>query len=478
MDQSSTAATAIADALAADLADVPEGHRLPSQRELVARFGASASTITQALTLLRQRNLVETRPGAGTFRSRRPTGVPTVGDTTWQRASLDLGDGLGARRRFHTAELGGALAVHGPDVIDLNGGYQHPHLQPIDLLASATARAARRPQAWSRPPTAGLDELRDWFAQDIGAGLGRHDVLIGAAGQGALATAMRALGQPGAAVILEAPTFTGTIAAAHAAGLAPVAVPMDARGMLPEHLDAALHRTGARLVVVQPAYQNPTGATMTPRRQQEIRQVARSHHAFVIEDDFARYLSHDDAAPLPPPMIADDPDGTVIHLRSLTKITSPNLRVGGIAARGPVMSRLRDAQLVDTMMVPAPLQHTALELFTASAWRRTRARMAAELGERRREAVAAVHEVCGAETLPVVPHGGYHLWLRFPEHVDGRQVANRALASGVAISAGVVYHPSGADTHPTVRISYVAAPSSSDVVAGIQRLGPILAELV
>lgn len=463
--------------MAEEISGLADGQRIPSQRDLVRRFGASASTITQALTLLRQRGLVETRPGAGTFRiSVETPSVPA--DTSWQRATLELGDAGPARRRFLTSELSDALTVQDPDVIDLNSGYPHPHLQPIELLARSTARVARRPHTWNRPPAGGVPELRDWFAKDIGGGLGRNDILIGAGGQGSLATAFRALGQPGSAVVLEAPTYTGTIAAAHAAGLDPVAVPLDRHGMLPEHLDQALARTGARLVVVQTAYQNPTGATMTPERQQEIRRVAREHHAFVIEDDFSRYLSHDDAPPLPPPMIADDPDGTVIHLRSLTKVTSPNLRVGGVAARGPVMSRLRDAQLVDMMMVPAPLQHTALEVVTASGWSRRRQEFSAQLGERRRAAVAAVHEVWGADVLPLVPVGGYHLWVRFPQHVCGRVLANRALARGVAMSPGVVYYPSGGGTYPSARVSYAASPSSTDVVTAIRRLGPILAELV
>src|SRR5262245_651713 len=87
-------------------------------------------------------------------------------------------------------------------------------------------------------------------------------------------------------------------------------------------------------------FQNPTGASFSVARQSDIRRIARGHGAFVIEDDFARHMTHADASAPPLPMIAGDPYGTVIQIRSLTKVTSPNLRVGALAARGPVAAKL------------------------------------------------------------------------------------------------------------------------------------------
>ena len=82
--------------------------------------------------------------------------------------------------------------------------------------------------------------------------------------------------------------------------------------------------------------------------------IAREAGAFVVEDDFVRRLVHEDAGPLPRPLAADDPDGVVVHVCSLTKATSPSFRVGALAARGPVLERLRAIQVVDTFFVPRP----------------------------------------------------------------------------------------------------------------------------
>jgi DNA-binding transcriptional MocR family regulator len=116
-----------------------------------------------------------------------------------------------------------------------------------------------------------------------------------------------------------------------------------------------------------------TGTVLSPQRRTAVLGIARAAGAFVVEDDFARRLAHADSPPLPLPLAADDPDGIVVHVRSLTKAASPSLRIGPLPARGPV-ERLRAIQVVDSLFVPRPLQETALELVgsppgPATCWR-------------------------------------------------------------------------------------------------------------
>ncbi|MFD2349584.1 aminotransferase class I/II-fold pyridoxal phosphate-dependent enzyme [Nonomuraea ferruginea] len=143
------------------------------------------------------------------------------------------------------------------------------------------------------------------------------DILVTAGGQSALSMAFRAIAGPGDPVLVESPTYPGAIAAARAAGLRPVPVPMDADGLRPGLLADAFGMTRARLLYCQPTHHNPTGAVLAPPRRREIIDAARAAGAFVIEDDFARHLGH--GTPVPPPLLADDRDGTVIYLTSLTK---------------------------------------------------------------------------------------------------------------------------------------------------------------
>ena len=58
--------------------DISEGSRLPSERDLAERFGASRPTVSQALRSLSLMGLVEIRRGSGAYVLRRPEAMVTA----------------------------------------------------------------------------------------------------------------------------------------------------------------------------------------------------------------------------------------------------------------------------------------------------------------------------------------------------------------------------------------------------------------
>jgi len=445
------------------------GEKLPPSRELVRRHQVSPVTVSRAIAMLAAEGLVVSRPGAGVFRAEVRHAVTAHGDTSWQEVALSAEAGVPPARTPDASGVLGALAVAPPEVIDLNSGYLHPSLQPERALAAALARAGRRPGAWARPPLEGLTELRAWFARDIADTLSASDVLVTAGGQSALTTALRSLAAPGAPVLVESPTYPGMLAVARSAGLRPVPVPMDADGVRTDLLADAFAATGARVFVCQPLFQNPTGTVLSVERRAEVVRIARAAGAFVVEDDFARRLVHADAPVLPPPLAADDPDGTVVHVRSLTKPTSPSLRVGALAARGPALARLRAVQAVDSFFVPRPLQETALELVGSPAWPQQLRSLATALRDRRQALTTALHLLLPDLLPPQLPYGGYHLWLRLPDGTDPGELAAAALRAGVAVTPGRPYFTAEAPA-PHLRLSYAYAESPAQLTEGVHRL--------
>ncbi|MFJ5783926.1 aminotransferase-like domain-containing protein [Streptomyces hydrogenans] len=467
----------LAKTLKAELDRYSPGGKLPSSRALVERYRVSPVTVTRALAQLAAEGLVVTRPGAGAFRAETPAPAAT-GDTSWQELALsaDAATEL-VPRAVDASGVLVTLAAPPPGVVEFNGGYLHPSLQPERALSAALARAGRRPGAWGRPPTDGLTELREWFAREIGGGVTGAEVLITAGGQSALTTALRALAAPGTPVLVESPTYPGMLAVARAAGLRPVPVPTDADGIRPDLLEAAFRATGARVLVCQPLFQNPTGALLPPDRRREVVRIARAAGAFVVEDDFARRLVHEDAGPLPAPLAADDPDGVVVHVCSLTKITSASLRVGALAARGPVLERLRAIQVVDSFFVPRPLQEAALELVGAPAWSRHLRTVSQELRARRDTLAAAVALRLPELALPQLPSGGHHLWLRLPDPLPEPALLAAALRAGVAVAPGRPYFcaepPAG-----HIRLSFAGVAGPTEIAEGVRRLRTAVDELL
>jgi DNA-binding transcriptional MocR family regulator len=423
------------------------GARLPSVRALTARHHASPVTVAEAVRRLVAQGLIEARPGKGTFVAAHPHehGTP---DLSWQTVAL------GARRPGEE-EMQAMLAMPPTGAIPLTGGYLDAELQPAAALGAALARAARQPASWQRGRPEGRDDLRAWFAREAGAGLRADDLVICPGGQAALSSALRALAAPGDTVLVESPTYLGALAAARAAGLRVVPVPTDADGVLPDQLAAAFARTGARLFYCQPLYSNPTGATLSAHRRAEVGRAVGDAGAFVIEDDYARDLTIDGEAP--PPLAADDPDGHVVYLRSLTKSTAPGLRVAAIGARGPAGARLRSTRLLDDLFVAGPLQQATLELVTAPAWPRHRRALRTALRTRREALLSALRRHLPTLVPPTVPGGGLHLWVRLPEGTDDVALAAAAAAEGVVVFPGRPWYAAEPPA-PHLRLTYAAAP--------------------
>jgi DNA-binding transcriptional MocR family regulator len=443
---------------------LPTGSKLPSYRVLQQTYRLSPATVQRLLAVLTQRGLVVTRPGSGTFTAARRQSR-SLPDVSWQTLALGSRAGLGP-------ELEHLIEPPPPEALPLASGFLDETLQPLGLLAAAASRAARRPQGWSRLPAAGMPELRSHFAIETGAAMTGQDVLITPGGQAALSAVFRHLCAPGDPVIVESPTYVGALAAARAAGLILVPVPGDRDGVLPDALADALARTGARLAYLQPRYTNPTGSVLAPERRGLVLEAAARRGAFLVEDDWVR--DFDLGAPSPPPLATMDDGGHVIYLRSLTKPVAAGLRVAGLAARGPVLARLRRGRISDDLFVAPVLQQVALDVLTAAGWPRHLGSVRRVLRERRDALAGALGALLPGCELAVIPSGGLHLWLRLPDRCSDANVALACAARGLAVSPGRSCF-AGEPPGPFLRLSYAAADGGA-LVRGAEVLAEVLSE--
>ncbi|WP_449372717.1 aminotransferase-like domain-containing protein [Arthrobacter psychrolactophilus] len=451
-------AAEIAEMIKAQAASMRAGDKLPAVRALSKSYGASPVTITQALTALSALGLVRAEPGRGTFVVKPE--APKEPDYAWQSSTL-------GRSRVEPGRVG-RQGSHAVDDVQLSWGYLAPELQPFDELRTLGVRAAKSHRAWTMAPPMGLPELRRAFATGLNAEV--EDMLIMPGGQQSLVFAMRTLADPGGTLITESPSYPGATIAAQAAGLSLAAVPADAQGIIPELLADALKRTNAKLIYLQPCYANPTGAILSPERRVEVLALAKRHGAFIIEDDWARNLSLDGAAP--PPLFTQDPDGHVVSIATLSKPVAPGLRVGALAARGPAGERLRSARVADDICVPPLAQEISLGLLTSGAWPRHIKRLRAGLLERRDAMVAEIHESMPGARVVSVPTGGIHLWVRLPEGSSSTALTAAAQKLGVLIGDGKHYYVDEPPA-PHIRLSYSAA-SIPQIQAGVRLISTLM----
>lgn len=436
------------------MATAPPGAQLPSNRALVAQYGASPVTVAKAMRTLRGLGLVESRPGVGTFkRAVRTTRLPDYG---WQTAAL--GSPPARIPALSTPMRSGA-----PDAIALHSGYPDRDLLPQRLVRAALARAARGDAAVARSEAAGSPELQAWFAQELAeaapAGVtapAPRDVIVLPGSQSGLSSTFRALVGFGQPLLIESPTYWGAILAAAQVGVRLVPVPSGPAGPDPDELARAFVETGARAFYAQPNYANPTGAQWTSELAQQVLDVVRAHGAFLIEDDWAHDFGIDTTAR---PVAGHDDGGHVVYLRSLTKSVSPSIRVAGIIARGPARDRILADRGAESMYVSGLLQAAALDVVTQPAWRSHLRDLRHHLRARRDLLIAALAEHFDAAHLDQVPPGGLHLWMRLPEATDLDLLARDCEADGVLVAAGTEWFPAE-PAGPFLRLNF-SGPDSA-----------------
>ena len=437
-----------------------EGEKLPPTRLLARSFDVNRATLHQALRVLKADGWIETNKGGGTRVARRSVAGPVIGPApAWDRIASSL--------------LRRVVAEPGPEpgptaAYDLSRLAPDERDFPAEVFATFLAEVARNEALLSYGSPFGYRPLRETLAARL-AGRGvpadPDSLLIVNGAQQGLDLITRALVDPGDAVAVEDPSYSGalTLFRMHRARL--LGVPLDAEGPDPAALARVLAE-GPKLLYAIPDFQNPTGLLVPTERRQRILEAAVGAGVLVVEDAFDADLAVE--GELPPPLAALAP-GHVVHLGTISKALFPGVRVGWISGPKEFVHRLAALKRIGELSSP-PILQAALNLFLARGeYDRHLARTRTRLRSRLAAAHRAVREHFPVGTDCDRPTGGWVLWIRLPGGMSGRSLAAAARERGVLVSPGADFHPESSDT-PALRIS-VARGTGPDLVKALDLVG-------
>ncbi|HEX8409764.1 MAG TPA: aminotransferase class I/II-fold pyridoxal phosphate-dependent enzyme, partial [Thermoanaerobaculia bacterium] len=389
---------------------------LPPVRSLAAHLRVSPATVAAAYRLLRERGVVVADGRRGTrVRSASPIAVPR--------------------------------AVPLPDnVVDLSNGNPDPRLLPrlpaLDLEQRLYGDELNDPRL--------IELAREQFRAD------RIDATHVSVVSGALDGIERVLREhlrAGDRVVVEDPCFTGILDLLNALSLVAVPVPVDDEGLLPASLSGAIR--SATAVIVTPRAQNPTGATLSPRRARELRtMLATRPELLVIEDDHAGAI-----AGAPYLSLLDKSRDRWAVVRSVSKSLGPDLRVALLASDSQTHARVEGRQTLGVRWVSHILQRLVVAL-----WRhRAPARAGRVYAERRnvllRELAARGIRAHGAS--------GLNVWIPVAEESATVQAL---LHAGWAVKAGERYRIA---SPPAIRVT-IASLTPADAARFADDLAAVI----
>ena len=381
------------------------------------------------------------------------------------RTRGDVGDGIAS-----------VLALLGrPDVISFAGGFPDPETFPRGRVATLLQEFVETGEstAFQYAPTRGLagalDALTGRLERLQGLRPAEDELLITSGGIEALELIGKSFLDPGDVVVVEAPTYLGSIQSFRSFQAALVPVALDEDGLNVAELEQRL-ADGLRpkLLYTIPDHQNPGGVSLAADRRSALVELARLYGFLVVEDVAYRELAFDGKSL--PSLWSLGPD-IVVQVGTTSKTLFPGVRLGWAVGPAKVVDRLVAAKQVTDQCAGA-LGQRLFEESERRGWIDEQLVRSRALYERKcGRTLAALERSLPDPARWTTPHGGFFTWLKLPG-ADAVELAARAVAQGVAVVPGMLFFPDerGGDS---VRLSY-SLVDAERIDEGIERLASIL----
>lgn len=398
----------------------------------------------------------------------------------WTQDSLE--DLVSARSKIMGAGVWAAARPDDRPVISFAGGLPDvPSLPSEELLrATRTVLERERREALQYGGTFGPQPLREAIAERSsgieGIPLTHEHVTVTSGAAHGIGIACEALIDPGDTVLVESPTFPGSLRTIHSFGARVEAVPMDDEGLRVDLAEETLKRLAdegrrAKLLYTIPTHQNPAGSTLPLARREKLLELAREHRLMLMEDDAYGELWFGDE---PPPSLFSLSGGELaIKVATFSKIIATGLRLGWNLAPPTFVTRM--AALRYDMGSSPYLGRIVAEMTRNGDLDRHVERLRGIYRRKLERLCTAIAEHCGEYVGYVRPGGGFFLWLALQPGLSAIEVQRVANEKGVLIGAGPHFFADGnATQHLRVAFSYTPV---EEIEEGVHRLGEALREV-
>ena len=371
-----------------------------------------------------------------------------------------------------------------PEVISLAGGLPDTSTFPQDSYASLMGRiaAGELARALQYGPTEGMAAARNCIREVMaaeGVEVDPDDLIVTTGGQQALDLVCKVLIDPGDVIIAEGPTYPGAVSAFTSYEARVEQVPVDEDGIDPqllrERLDA-LDSEGTRpkFLYLIPNFQNPSGVTLSLERRREIVSIARERDLLILEDNPYGLLRYE-GEPLPSLHRLEGGE-LVMYLGTFSKILSPGIRLGWVAAPRPVLEKINLGKQAADLCASSLAQHFVAAYVEGGGWPEYIASLRGIYRRRRDAMLEALAAELPAEAEWTVPQGGLFLWATLPDYIDTTDLLARALRENFAFVPGRAAWVDGSGGS-SMRLNFSGA-KEEEIREGIRRLGVIVAEQV
>jgi 2-aminoadipate transaminase len=368
-----------------------------------------------------------------------------------------------------------------PEVRSLAGGWPDPEKFPRKAIRRIFDRliAKQGDRMLQYGSTEGLLELRQILADRMITegmpGTGPDNLMITHGSAQGMSLAAQVFVDREDVIFVGLPTYFGGPGAVRSRSGRVAGIAVDDDGMIVEHLRkeaTRLKASGKRIkgVYVIPNFQNPTGATLSLERRQQLVRLAETHDLIIFEDDPYGELRFE-GNPLPS-LRSLDRSGRVIQLRSLSKTFVPGLRLGwAVGDVGAIRQMVVAKQFADAA-TNTPAQYILLEFIRQGLLDKQIKDNVKYYRTKRDFMLAQMDRFFPHEVTWNRPGGGFFIFVQLPVDMDAADLFRQAVDKNVAFVTGQPFFVDGGG-HNTLRLSYAQA-GYQDIEYGIRKIGNLI----
>lgn len=369
-----------------------------------------------------------------------------------------------------------------PEIISLAGGNPASELFPADELSKIAGKILMTSPtvALQYGTTDGYPKMKDCAiarAKEAGAYKEGDEVLIMTGANQGIDLTAKAIINKGDKIIVESPSFIGSLNAFRTYECELVGVDVESDGMDVSKLEEALKANpDAKLLYTIPTFQNPTGTTMSLKKRKRVLELASEYDLLIMEDNpygDLRFAGED-----LPTLKSLDTEGRVIYCGSFSKILSPGMRLGYVIGPQKLLEKVEMLKQVNDVHTPMLTQMMCVQFMKKYDINKYIAKNRKLYKEKCDTMISAMEEYFPKGKVEwTVPEGGIFLWCTCPTITDVSVVVNKALEKKVAIVPGSNFAIDQSLPSNKFRLNFSSA-SKSDITEAIKRLGEVLTEIL
>ncbi|WP_211750229.1 PLP-dependent aminotransferase family protein [Paenibacillus sp. Marseille-Q4541] len=450
------------------------GQKLPSTREMSVLLQVSRNSVIAAYEGLEDDGFVYAVKGQGNYVASTAPGTITVTSRIMDwKAHLNqhalLAEELDIMKRGIRAEKGTiSFTSIAPDeaLFDLDNVKR----AFMDRMAVEGNVLLNYGYAKGYKPL--IDYLRKYM-EHKGVDMKGKDILITNGFTEGFNIVLSALNRKSGNVLTENPTHHTAIKNLKLQGFGIKGIPMERDGIRLGELEKALGEGEYDCAYFVPSYHNPTGIVMSPEKRQGLMKLMARYDIPVIEDGFNEELRYSGSHVSP--LIATAGAGnSVIYLGSFSKVLFPGLRVGWVLADQELIYYLESMKRAQTIHT-STLDQSILYQYLYNGNLEKYLKKARAEYKRKYELTLE----CCKQHVPfqaLTGDGGLHLFVKFAETFNTKELLEACRAQGVIFTAGEMFYTDGSGQH-TMRLGF-SRVTDEDIRKGIETIGKTAQKLM